>query len=203
MLIAMFIFIVLHHRWGTLLSIITITLLDIILLIYVLLAILEREKEYLEWTCVIVFIEVLKITVAFKENVQGAERSVVRRRGQQTEMSQQGENALSRCNEIMYMFGAVGLILLSSVTLTAELILKARNGERVLKDLRVIVFPSECAFALYWLVLQMHAYWKIVTTGFTHNQRNSTQRRHLRSTTENHEMENLSAPDPDVSQKQI
>ncbi len=29
-----------------------------------------------------------------------------------------------------------------------------------MKDLRVIVFPSECAFALYWMVLQMHAYCK-------------------------------------------
>ncbi len=29
-----------------------------------------------------------------------------------------------------------------------------------MKDLRVIVFSSECAFALYWLVLQMHAYCK-------------------------------------------
>ncbi|ROL50384.1 Butyrophilin subfamily 3 member A2 [Anabarilius grahami] len=57
----------------------------------------------------------------------------------------------------MYMFGAVGLVLLNSVTLTAELILKARNGERILKDLRVIVFPSECVFAFYCLVLQMHA----------------------------------------------
>ncbi|XP_048057538.1 uncharacterized protein LOC125274983 [Megalobrama amblycephala] len=96
----------------------------------------------------------------------------------------------------MYMFGAVGLVLLNSVTLTAELILKARNGERVLKDLRVIVFPSECVFALYWLGLQMHAYWKIVTTKSTTNQRNKHQRhrRQLRKTAETHEMENLSAP---------
>ncbi|XP_058626728.1 uncharacterized protein LOC131537376 isoform X2 [Onychostoma macrolepis] len=187
----------LHHRWITLLWIITITLLDIILLIYVLLAILEREKEYLEWTCVILFIEVLRIMVFFKGNVQVLEDLVVQRRIQNTETSQQGEKALSRCNEIMYMFGAVGLILLSSVTLTAELILKARNGERVLKDLRVIVFSSECVFALYWLVLQMLAYWKIITTGFTHK---GTQLKE--GISENHEM-NLSAPNPDVSQTQI
>uniref|UniRef100_A0A9J7ZDP3 Ig-like domain-containing protein n=1 Tax=Cyprinus carpio carpio TaxID=630221 RepID=A0A9J7ZDP3_CYPCA len=174
----------LRHRWITLLWIITITLLDIILLIYVLLATLTREREYLEWTCVILFIEVLKMIVVFKENVQEAERSVVERRRQQTEMSQEGSNALSRCNEIMFMFGAVGLVLLNSVTLTAELILKARNGERVMKDLRVVVFPSECVFALYWLVLQMHAFWRSVTSG-----------------TQNHEMENLA--DPDVLQTQI
>uniref|UniRef100_A0A8C1LP83 Ig-like domain-containing protein n=1 Tax=Cyprinus carpio TaxID=7962 RepID=A0A8C1LP83_CYPCA len=85
----------LRHRWITLLWIITITLLDIILLIYVLLATLTREREYLEWTCVILFIEVLKMIVVFKENVQEAERSVVERRRQQTEMSQEGSNA---CN---------------------------------------------------------------------------------------------------------
>lgn len=187
----------LRHRWITLFGIIIITLLDVILLIYVFPAILEREKECWEWIRVILFIEVLKLIVIFKANVQVEELLEVQERGENTETSQQGKNALSRCNEIMYMFGAVGVILLSSVTLTAELILKARNGERVLKDLGVIVFPSECVFALYWLALQMHAYWKIVTTGFTHNQTNSPQRVHLRSTTENHEMENLSAPDPD------
>ncbi|KAL1278844.1 hypothetical protein QQF64_025517 [Cirrhinus molitorella] len=190
----------LSHSWIILLSIITITLLDIILLIYVLLTTLKREKEYLEWTSVILFIEVLKIIVVFKETVQVAEWSVVQRQGQQIETSQQGSNALHLCNEIMYMFGAVGLVLLSCVTLTAELILKARNGERVVKDLRVIVFPSESVFALYWLVLQMHAYWKIVTTRFTHNQSNSSC---LRKTSENHEMDNLSAPNTAVSKTPI
>ncbi|XP_052406637.1 uncharacterized protein LOC127952287 [Carassius gibelio] len=185
----------LHHRWITLFGIIVITLLDFILLIYVLPAILETEKECWEWIRVILFIEVLKLIVIFKANVQVTECVVVQRRGENTETSHRRENSLSRCNEVMYMFGAVGVILLSSVTLTAELILKARNGERVLKDLGVIVFPSECVFALYWLVLQMHAYWKIVTTGFTQN---SPHRGHPRSTTEDHETENLSAPDPDV-----
>ncbi|XP_052409443.1 uncharacterized protein LOC127955735 isoform X2 [Carassius gibelio] len=149
----------LRHRWITSLWIITITLLHIILLISVLLATLAREREYLAWTCVILFIEVLKMIVVFKENVQEAERSVVEGRRQQTETSQKASNALPLCNEIMFMFGAVGLVLLNSVTLTAELILKARNGERVMKDMRVIVFLSESVFALYWLVLQMHAFY--------------------------------------------
>ncbi|XP_059415140.1 uncharacterized protein LOC132149752 [Carassius carassius] len=160
----------LRHRWMTILCILITTPLDIILVIYAHLNILEREKEYLEWTCVILFIEVQKMIVVFKENVQEAERSVVEGRRQQTETSQKGSNALPLCHEIMFMFGAVGLVLLSSVTLTAELILKARNGERVMKDMRVVVFPSECVFALYWLVLQMHDFWRIVTSGFTHNQ---------------------------------
>uniref|UniRef100_A0A8C1SV34 Ig-like domain-containing protein n=1 Tax=Cyprinus carpio TaxID=7962 RepID=A0A8C1SV34_CYPCA len=180
------------YRWITVLWIIIITLLDIILVIYAHVVILEREKEYLEWICVILFLEVLKITVFFEncvlkrmlkdltdaEILTEEERSRVRRR-RQTETSQQGLNTLPLCNEIMFMFGAVGLVLLNSVTLTAELILKARNGERVLKDMRVIVFPSESVFVLYWLILQMHAYLRIVTTGSTHNQNNSHQRGQL------------------------
>ncbi|XP_042572902.1 junctional adhesion molecule-like isoform X1 [Cyprinus carpio] len=56
----------LHRRWITILPIIIITILDIILVIYAHLTILEREKEYLEWICVILFLEVLKITVVFE-----------------------------------------------------------------------------------------------------------------------------------------
>ncbi|XDV12336.1 hypothetical protein PO909_001037 [Leuciscus waleckii] len=139
---------------------ITIPLLDIFLVIYIHLTILKKEKEYLGWTCVIVFIEVLKMIVVYENRVTAAEHSEAQRRQQQTETNQQGSNTLPLCNFIMYMFGAVGLVLLNSVTLAAELILKARNGERVLKDLRVIVFPSECVFALYWLILLLHAYCK-------------------------------------------
>ncbi|RXN16699.1 butyrophilin 2 isoform X2 [Labeo rohita] len=62
------------------------------------------------------------------------------------------------CNIMIYMFGAVGLVLLNSAMLAAELILKARNGERVVKDMRVIVFPSESVFFLYCLNLLIHAY---------------------------------------------
>ncbi len=38
-----------------------------------------------------------------------------------------------------------------------------------MKDLRVIVFSSECAFALYWMVLQMHAYCKYLLKSFFFN----------------------------------
>ncbi|KAK7168300.1 hypothetical protein R3I94_002377 [Phoxinus phoxinus] len=180
-------------------------LLYIVLMIYVHLTILERVKEYLGWICVIVFIEVLKIIVVYENSITAAERlGIQRRRQQQTETNQQGSNTLPLCNFIMYMFGAVGLVLLNSVTLTAELILKAQNGERVLKDLRVFVFPSECVFALYWLILVIHADWKVVTTKFTRNRRNTHQRHssQLRNTAETHETENLSAPDSAVLQTQ-
>ncbi|XP_039544379.1 uncharacterized protein LOC120490925 isoform X7 [Pimephales promelas] len=201
----------LQRGWITLLWMITIPLLDIILVIYFLLTVLEREKDYLGWICVILFLEVLKMVVVFEYCVTvfsfvltRAEHSGNQRRQQKTETNQQRSNTLVLCNFIMYMFGAVGLVLLNSVTLTAELILKARNGERVLKDLRLIVFPSECVFALYWLILLMHAYWKDVTSKFTHNRKNTHQRhsRQLRDSAETHEMENLSAPDSALSQTQ-
>ncbi len=35
-----------------------------------------------------------------------------------------------------------------------------------MKDLRVVVFPSECVFALCWLVLQMHAFCKFILKSF-------------------------------------
>uniref|UniRef100_A0A9J8DET4 Ig-like domain-containing protein n=1 Tax=Cyprinus carpio carpio TaxID=630221 RepID=A0A9J8DET4_CYPCA len=53
---------------------------------------------------------------------------------------------------IMYMSGAVGLVLLNSGLLTAELFLETWNGERIIKDLRIIVFPCECVLALYWII---------------------------------------------------
>ncbi|XP_039544374.1 uncharacterized protein LOC120490925 isoform X2 [Pimephales promelas] len=201
----------LQRGWITLLWMITIPLLDMILYIYILLTILDKEKDYLGWICVILFLEVLKMVVVFEYCVTvfsfvltRAEHSGNQRRQQKTETNQQRSNTLVLCNFIMYMFGAVGLVLLNSVTLTAELILKARNGERVLKDLRLIVFPSECVFALYWLILLMHAYWKDVTSKFTHNRKNTHQRhsRQLRDSAETHEMENLSAPDSALSQTQ-
>ncbi|XP_065108707.1 uncharacterized protein [Paramisgurnus dabryanus] len=61
-------------------------------------------------------------------------------------------------NRFVLIFGAVGIILLNTATLAAELFLKKRNGERALGDLRVIVFPSECAFILCWLLFSTYAW---------------------------------------------
>ncbi|XP_073800250.1 uncharacterized protein isoform X2 [Danio rerio] len=129
--------------WIAVLGIMTILILDIILLMYVHLALLEGDKA--------------------KELLE-----------KQRQTSEQESVCL--CNEVMYMFGAVGIVLLSSVSLAAELILKALNGERAIGDLRVIVFPFESAFVLYWLLLQMHAYWRILTSGSTDSRSDSSQR---------------------------
>ncbi|XP_050957214.1 uncharacterized protein LOC127158106 [Labeo rohita] len=131
----------LHKRWKILLWIITLMLLDLVLVIYVHVRFLERDENYLAWAFAIIFLEVLRITVAFEDS-----------------------DHADLCIEIMYMFGAFGLVLVNSVALTVELFLSARNGERVIKDLRYIVLSSECVFVLYFVVLQIHACCKYLFT---------------------------------------
>ncbi|KAL6474789.1 hypothetical protein MHYP_G00158290 [Metynnis hypsauchen] len=65
----------------------------------------------------------------------------------------------------VYMLGAVGLIFVNSVALVVELILKARNGKRTM-DLRVILIPSECVFALCCFALQISALWRTFRENF-------------------------------------
>lgn len=96
-------------------------------------------------------------------------------------------------NRFVLIIGAVGIILLNTFTLAAELFLKTRNGERALGDLRVIVFPSECAFILCWLLFSTYAW--CCGTESVRNTR--TQRQRLpRNTPTSHEMNLLSAPAP-------
>ncbi|XP_057211584.1 uncharacterized protein LOC130567480 [Triplophysa rosa] len=193
------IFKVLQRRW----ILFTMTLLDIPLSIYFHLVILERAKDYVGWISVILFIQALKMIVLFECSVH-AKFSGVQRQRDNAEQRRASlgttEMTWHLCSVIMYMFGAVGLVLLNSAALMTELVLKARNGERVMKDLRVIVFPSECIFALFLLVLQMHAFWKVDKTDAHHNQ-NDLPQRHGRDleNTQAHEMETLSAPDTGVS----
>ncbi|XP_028811601.1 uncharacterized protein LOC114765580 isoform X4 [Denticeps clupeoides] len=59
---------------------------------------------------------------------------------------------------IMYISGAVGLCVVNSVTLVAELVMKTRSGHRVIKDLRWAVFPSECVFVFVWCSLCFYYY---------------------------------------------
>ncbi|XP_073669912.1 uncharacterized protein [Paramisgurnus dabryanus] len=162
--------------WDILLWIIfTIILLDISLETYIQRKIWESQTDLLGWICVMCFIAILKRIVLF-EHIFLEARLFLRGLGQQptkavvADKSLQGSSSWLLCNVVMYMFGAVGVVLLSSVALMAELVLKARNGERVINDLRLIVFPSECVFASYWAVLLIHASWKILKTETEKNQ---------------------------------
>ncbi|KAK1791209.1 hypothetical protein P4O66_013229, partial [Electrophorus voltai] len=57
---------------------------------------------------------------------------------------------------MVYMFGAVGLTVINSVSLATELILKAGKGSRTTEDLRVIVLSFEIIFVSGWLGLEMY-----------------------------------------------
>ncbi|XP_051573069.1 uncharacterized protein LOC127451996 isoform X4 [Myxocyprinus asiaticus] len=184
---------ILTRRWMF-----AVVLLDVGMALFVHLSRLKMEKDFYGWTCVILFLQVLWMLALYQDSVYVAEHAGEQR--QQTEMGQQGSNLLSLCNVFMYMFGAVGLILLNSVTLIAELIQKSEHGERALKDLRVIVFPSECVFVLYWF---MFNFWKPRKPVSVNNGANVVQRyRHNRgNTAEIHEIQNLSSPDTGVSKR--
>ncbi|KAL7889289.1 hypothetical protein AOLI_G00015470 [Acnodon oligacanthus] len=60
---------------------------------------------------------------------------------------------------LIYMFGAVGLNIVNSITLMTELILKADKGAPTFQDLRVIVLPFETVFVSAWLALQVYHFW--------------------------------------------
>ncbi|KAI2647851.1 Myelin-oligodendrocyte glycoprotein [Labeo rohita] len=59
----------------------------------------------------------------------------------------------------VYVFGSVGVVLLNSITLMTELILKTVNGDHAVGDLRVIVFPSECLFIFPLLFFRVFNTW--------------------------------------------
>ncbi|KAL1278853.1 hypothetical protein QQF64_025526 [Cirrhinus molitorella] len=61
--------------------------------------------------------------------------------------------------KMLYVFGSVVVVLLNSVTLMTELILKTVNGQRAVGDLRVVVFSSESLFTFFLLILILFGPW--------------------------------------------
>ncbi|RXN16537.1 butyrophilin 2 [Labeo rohita] len=59
----------------------------------------------------------------------------------------------------VYVFGSVGVVLLNSVALMTELILKTVNGEGVTGDMRIVVFSSEFIFTLFLMILMVFQPW--------------------------------------------
>uniref|UniRef100_A0A8C1PZL2 Ig-like domain-containing protein n=1 Tax=Cyprinus carpio TaxID=7962 RepID=A0A8C1PZL2_CYPCA len=98
--------------------------------------ILANERDGLGWICVSVFQQALWMIAIFI--FMGNPRDLT-----------------ITCKTIVYVFGSVVVVLLNSVTLMTELILKTVNGERALGDLRVIVFLSEGIFTYSLLFLLM------------------------------------------------
>ncbi|XP_051988218.1 uncharacterized protein LOC127647785 isoform X2 [Xyrauchen texanus] len=59
----------------------------------------------------------------------------------------------------VYLFGSVGVVLISAVSLMTELILKTVNGERAVGDLRIVVFSCESFLIFFLLILLVFKPW--------------------------------------------
>ncbi|KAK2916871.1 hypothetical protein Q8A67_001245 [Cirrhinus molitorella] len=98
---------------------------------------LENEKDPFGWACMIGFLQLLWTLMDFTLSFDWDFHRFVP----------------------VYVFGSVGVVVLNSVTLMTELILKTVNGDRSVKDLRIIVFPTEGLFAFALLVLRVFEPW--------------------------------------------
>ncbi|XP_051988849.1 uncharacterized protein LOC127648295 isoform X2 [Xyrauchen texanus] len=103
-----------------------------VIMVYSHLMALEKEKDCAGWACVAAFLQVLWGIVVLKHSFDELDLPY---------------------RPVVYLFGSVVVVLVNSVALMAELILKTVNGERAVGDLRNIVFPSECLFASSVLLL--------------------------------------------------
>ncbi|KAI4881934.1 hypothetical protein NFI96_034125 [Prochilodus magdalenae] len=92
---------------------------------------------------------------------------------------------------LIYMFGAVGPNIVSSITLITELSLKAANGAPTIEDLRVIVLSSETVFVSAWLALQVYNLWMEIR----HRIKDNFEDQNEAGPQDPQEMEVLSAPE--------
>ncbi|XP_052406421.1 uncharacterized protein LOC127952143 isoform X2 [Carassius gibelio] len=99
---------------------------------------LENQTDPIGWGCVMVFLQILWTVMFFTD----ADLFYTFLR-----LSRDFRRYVS-----VYVFGSVAVVLLNSAALTTELILKTVNGDRMMADLRFIVFPSECLFAVSLLI---------------------------------------------------
>ncbi|KAK7174270.1 hypothetical protein R3I93_001465 [Phoxinus phoxinus] len=100
-------------------------------MIYFYIITLENEKDRMGWTCTIAFLQLLWAVVNFAWSFN---------------------RELYRFVPV-YLFGSVAVVLVNSVTLMTELILKTVNGYGAVGDMRVVVFSSEFIFTLLLMTL--------------------------------------------------
>ncbi|XDV12310.1 hypothetical protein PO909_001014 [Leuciscus waleckii] len=100
-------------------------------MVYFYIITLENEKDRMGWTCTIAFLQLLWAVVNFAWSFNCELHRFVP----------------------VYLFGSVAVVLLNSVTLMTELILKTVNGYGAVGDLRVVVFSSEFIFTLILMTL--------------------------------------------------
>ncbi|XP_053496216.1 uncharacterized protein LOC128617192 isoform X2 [Ictalurus furcatus] len=116
--------------------------------IYLRYVIVDNVKERDALTCATAFLHILTVITWFIHRKYSSE-SDSRNTGTQQRLS----------HLVVFMFGSVVVVLVNAVVLLVELILKAQTGQRTV-DLRVVLLPTECVFAVCCLALQISAFWK-------------------------------------------
>ncbi|KAK2917127.1 hypothetical protein Q8A67_001501 [Cirrhinus molitorella] len=106
-------------------------------MVYFYIIALENEKDRVGWACMIAFLQLLWAMINFTWSFKWDLPRLV----------------------AVYVFGSVGVVLLNSVALMIELILKTVNGEGVMGDMRIAVFSTEFIFILFVMVLMVFEPW--------------------------------------------
>ncbi|XP_048055994.1 uncharacterized protein LOC125274018 isoform X1 [Megalobrama amblycephala] len=102
------------------------------IMVYSYLIALKKEKDCEGWVCVAAFLQGLWGIVVLKHSFGDLDLPF---------------------RKAVYLVGSVVVVLVNSFALMTELIMKIRNGERAMKDLRKVVFSSECMFVSSVLLL--------------------------------------------------
>ncbi|KAL1278850.1 hypothetical protein QQF64_025523, partial [Cirrhinus molitorella] len=172
-----------HSIMRTVMLICKIVLNAVLIGVYIMT--LENKTDPIGWACVIVFLQILRVVMKFTD-----EDFIFLRFDQD----------FPRVVPV-YVFGSVGVVLLSSVTLITELILKTVKGNRMVGDLRFIVFPSECFLAVSLLISAM---FPSATAKYLQSWKNIVKSKQISSrsqqnpnTTEAHELKPLKIEDQD------
>ncbi|XP_048065848.1 uncharacterized protein LOC125279803 isoform X4 [Megalobrama amblycephala] len=106
-------------------------------MVYLYTVALETEEDRIGWAFMIAFLQALWAVLNFTWSFRWEIHRVVS----------------------VYLFGSVVIVLLNSVALMTELILKTVNGDRAVGDLRIIVFSSDFFFPLCLLILLVFEPW--------------------------------------------
>ncbi|XP_052406636.1 uncharacterized protein LOC127952286 isoform X2 [Carassius gibelio] len=109
-----------------------------LVMVYFYLTTMKSEKDYIEWACMAGFLHLLWAMTYLPYILDDMDypRKVS-----------------------VYLFGSVGVVVVNSVVMMTELILKTVNGKRTVWDLRIIVFPSESAFVLFGMAAHFFKLW--------------------------------------------
>ncbi|XP_050958306.1 uncharacterized protein LOC127159543 [Labeo rohita] len=117
----------------------TVLILVSAVMVYFYISALENEKDRVGWACMIAFLQFFWTVINFTRSFRSSWD-------------------LYRLGAV-YLFGSVGVVLLNSVALMIELILKTVNGEGVTGDMRIFVFSSEFIFTLFLMILMVFQPW--------------------------------------------